>query len=133
MIGWVLCLILPLKAEDRAHRRGQTKAVNIYIFCAKVFIFLFYTYVYYLLLEKFPQFFCLKLSYGEIFFQDTPDESLWQKLNKSLRHVSSTVNGKYDAIQEIEVLYLKNSLFNFLFSNCRKVFCWFSSEWSYLA
>ncbi|CAM8971617.1 unnamed protein product [Rhodiola kirilowii] len=25
-----------LQAEDRAHRRGQTKSVNIYIFCAKV-------------------------------------------------------------------------------------------------
>lgn len=25
-----------LKAEDRAHRRGQTNAVNVYIFCAKV-------------------------------------------------------------------------------------------------
>ncbi|KAL8118157.1 uncharacterized protein LOC141723593 [Apium graveolens] len=58
-----------LQAEDRAHRRGQTKAVNIYIFCAK----------------------------------DTSDESRWQKLNKSLHRVSSTVNGKYDAIQEIEI------------------------------
>ncbi|KAL6574198.1 hypothetical protein OROHE_001102 [Orobanche hederae] len=58
-----------LQAEDRAHRRGQTKAVNIYIFCAK----------------------------------DTSDESRWQKLNKSLQRVSSTVNGKYDAIQEIEI------------------------------
>ncbi|KAL6511701.1 hypothetical protein OROGR_021298 [Orobanche gracilis] len=58
-----------LQAEDRAHRRGQTKAVNIYIFCAK----------------------------------DTSDESRWQKLNKSLHRVSSTVNGKYDAIKEIEI------------------------------
>jgi len=30
-----------LKAEDRAHRRGQTNAVNVYIFCAKVIRFLF--------------------------------------------------------------------------------------------
>ncbi|KAL1810213.1 hypothetical protein ACET3Z_027203 [Daucus carota] len=58
-----------LQAEDRAHRRGQTKAVNIYIFCAK----------------------------------DTSDESRWQKLNKSLHRVSSTVNGKYDAIHEIKI------------------------------
>ncbi|XVF50048.1 hypothetical protein PTKIN_Ptkin04bG0063400 [Pterospermum kingtungense] len=60
---------LMLQAEDRAHRRGQTSAVNIYIFCAK----------------------------------DTMDESLWQHLNKSLHRVSSTMNGKYDAMQEIEV------------------------------
>ncbi|PSS07955.1 Endonuclease [Actinidia chinensis var. chinensis] len=57
------------QAEDRAHRRGQTKAVNIYIFCAK----------------------------------DTLDESRWRYLNKSLRCVSSTTDGKYDAIKEIEV------------------------------
>ncbi|XVF11849.1 hypothetical protein REPUB_Repub08aG0062600 [Reevesia pubescens] len=60
---------LMLQAEDRAHRRGQTSAVNIYIFCAK----------------------------------DTMDESYWQNLNKSLHRVSSTTNGKYDAMQEIEV------------------------------
>ncbi|XVE56866.1 hypothetical protein DITRI_Ditri04bG0044700 [Diplodiscus trichospermus] len=60
---------LMLQAEDRAHRRGQTSAVNIYIFCAK----------------------------------DTMDESHWQDLNKSLHRVSSTTNGKYDAMQEIEV------------------------------
>ncbi|KAK4841748.1 hypothetical protein QYF36_009801 [Acer negundo] len=60
---------LMLQAEDRAHRRGQTSAVNIYIFCAK----------------------------------DTIDESHWQNLNKRLRCVSSTTNGKYDALQEIAV------------------------------
>ncbi|CAN6717719.1 unnamed protein product [Malus baccata var. baccata] len=58
-----------LQAEDRAHRRGQTNAVNIYIFCGK----------------------------------DTIDESHWQNLNKSLHRVSSTTDGKYDAIQEIPV------------------------------
>ncbi|KAG8496693.1 hypothetical protein CXB51_007940 [Gossypium anomalum] len=58
-----------LKAEDRAHRRGQTTAVNIYILLAK----------------------------------DTLDESHWQNLNKSLHHVSSTTNGKYDAMKKIEV------------------------------
>ncbi|GKU88872.1 hypothetical protein SLEP1_g3086 [Rubroshorea leprosula] len=60
---------LMLQAEDRAHRRGQKSAVNVYIFCAK----------------------------------DTIDESHWQNLNKSLSHVSSTTNGKYDAIREIAV------------------------------
>ncbi|OMO51229.1 SNF2-related protein [Corchorus capsularis] len=60
---------LMLQAEDRAHRRGQTNAVNIYIFCAK----------------------------------DTMDESNWQALNRSLHRVSSTTNGKYDAVQGIEV------------------------------
>uniref|UniRef100_A0A7N0TNK9 DNA annealing helicase and endonuclease ZRANB3 n=1 Tax=Kalanchoe fedtschenkoi TaxID=63787 RepID=A0A7N0TNK9_KALFE len=58
-----------LQAEDRAHRRGQTKGVNIYIFCAK----------------------------------DTLDESHWQRLNRSLQRVSSTTNGKYDSVKEIEV------------------------------
>ncbi|KAI8543265.1 hypothetical protein RHMOL_Rhmol08G0203500 [Rhododendron molle] len=57
------------QAEDRAHRRGQTKAVNVYIFCAK----------------------------------DTLDESRWYYLNKSLQRVSSTTDGKYEAIHEIEV------------------------------
>ncbi|XP_062187807.1 uncharacterized protein LOC133891109 isoform X2 [Phragmites australis] len=58
-----------LQAEDRAHRRGQTNAVNIYIFCAK----------------------------------NTLDESHWLKLNQSLFRVSSLMNGKKDAIREIEV------------------------------
>ncbi|KAF9593056.1 hypothetical protein IFM89_020063 [Coptis chinensis] len=58
-----------LQAEDRAHRRGQTKAVNIYIFCAK----------------------------------DTSDDLHWQYLNKSLHRVSSVMNGKYDAVQEIAI------------------------------
>ena len=31
------------------------------------------------------------------------DESHWQNLNKSLRRVSYTTNGKYDAIQELVV------------------------------
>ncbi|CAM8977140.1 unnamed protein product [Rhodiola kirilowii] len=63
-----------LQAEDRAHRRGQTKSVNIYIFCAK----------------------------------DTLDESHWQKLNKSLHRVSSTTNGKYDAVKEIKVEHISS-------------------------
>ncbi|KAL4633575.1 hypothetical protein ACB092_04G132100 [Castanea dentata] len=57
------------QGESRAHRRGQTRAVNVYIFCAK----------------------------------ETIDESHWQKLNTSLRQVSSTTDGKYDAVQEILV------------------------------
>ncbi|XP_054821419.1 uncharacterized protein LOC129320183 isoform X2 [Prosopis cineraria] len=56
-------------AEDRAHRRGQTNAVNVYIFCAK----------------------------------DTWDESHWKNLNRSLHRVSSTTDGKYDAMKEIQV------------------------------
>ncbi|KAL0335549.1 UNVERIFIED_CONTAM: DNA annealing helicase and endonuclease ZRANB3 [Sesamum radiatum] len=35
--------------------------------------------------------------------QDTSDELQWQQLNRSLLRVSSTVNGKHDAIQEIKV------------------------------
>ncbi|KAF0907158.1 hypothetical protein E2562_015680 [Oryza meyeriana var. granulata] len=58
-----------LQAEDRAHRRGQTNAVNIYIFCAK----------------------------------NTSDELHWLHLNQSLFRVSSLMNGKKDAIREIEV------------------------------
>ncbi|EPS69999.1 hypothetical protein M569_04762, partial [Genlisea aurea] len=57
------------QAEDRTHRHGQKRSVNVYIFCAK----------------------------------DTTDEILWQQLNKSLLRVSSAVNGKHDAIHEIEV------------------------------
>ncbi|XP_011087338.1 DNA annealing helicase and endonuclease ZRANB3 isoform X2 [Sesamum indicum] len=71
----VVFLELPMRpgdiqqAEDRAHRHGQKRPVNIYIFCAK----------------------------------DTSDELQWQQLNRSLLRVSSTVNGKHDAIQEIKV------------------------------
>ncbi|KAI3463878.1 hypothetical protein Pfo_020541 [Paulownia fortunei] len=57
------------QAEDRAHRHGQKRLVNVYIFCAK----------------------------------ETSDELQWQQLNRSLLRVSSTVNGKHDAIQELEV------------------------------
>lgn len=57
------------QAEDRAHRHGQKRLVNIYIFCAK----------------------------------DTSDELHWQQLNTSLLRVSSTVNGKHDAMQEMKV------------------------------
>ncbi|OVA00747.1 hypothetical protein BVC80_9083g35 [Macleaya cordata] len=63
-----------VQAEDRAHKRGQTNAVNIYIFCAK----------------------------------DTSDESIWLSLNKSLRKVSSVMNGKYDAVQAIAVDRVSN-------------------------
>lgn len=38
--------------------------------------------------------------------QDTIDDSHWKNLNVSLRRVSSATNGKYDAIQEIEVCFL---------------------------
>ncbi|CAA2977536.1 DNA annealing helicase and endonuclease ZRANB3 [Olea europaea subsp. europaea] len=57
------------QAESRAHRHGQKKPVNIYIFCAK----------------------------------DTSDELRWKRLNSSVHQVSSTVNGKYDLIKEIQV------------------------------
>ncbi|KAK7304668.1 hypothetical protein VNO77_42553 [Canavalia gladiata] len=73
------CPTVMLQAEDRAHRRGQTNAVNVYIFCAK----------------------------------DTLDESHWKNLNKSLQRVSSTTDGKYDAMKEIKVegiSYLNSSL-----------------------
>ncbi|KAK7852707.1 dna annealing helicase and endonuclease zranb3 [Quercus suber] len=82
------------QGESRAHRRGQTRAVNVYIFCAKVLI-------------------CFSVDFLDIFIfyinqclftlQDTTDESHWQNLNTSLRRVSSTTDGKYDAIQEILV------------------------------
>ncbi|XP_073123529.1 uncharacterized protein [Henckelia pumila] len=62
------------QAEDRAHRHGQKRLVNIYIFCAK----------------------------------DTSDELHWQRLNTSLLRVSSTVNGKHDVIQEMEVESVSN-------------------------
>ncbi|XP_060205006.1 uncharacterized protein LOC132632894 isoform X1 [Lycium barbarum] len=71
----VVFLELPTKpahmqqAESRAHRQGQTKGVNVYIFIGK----------------------------------DTSDESRWQALNKSLHQVSSTMDGKYDALQAVEV------------------------------
>ncbi|GJN32970.1 hypothetical protein PR202_gb21522 [Eleusine coracana subsp. coracana] len=64
-----------LQAEDRAHRRGQTNAVNIYIFCAK----------------------------------NSLDESHWLKLNQSLFRVSSLMNGKKDAIREIEVSQIQSN------------------------
>ncbi|KAK3021011.1 hypothetical protein RJ639_045142 [Escallonia herrerae] len=35
--------------------------------------------------------------------QDTSDESRWLRLNKSLHRISCTMDGKYDAIKEIEV------------------------------
>lgn len=92
------CFELILKAEDRAHRRGQTSAVNIYIFCAKVlfsFVFQFSSTLFIFLILK---------DYGFTLWQDTRDESHWQNLNKSLRCVSSATNGKYDALQEIAVL-----------------------------
>lgn len=41
-----------------------------------------------------------------VILQDTVDESHWQRLNRTLRRVSSTTNGKYDAVQEIVVLFL---------------------------
>ena len=41
-----------------------------------------------------------------IHLQDTLDESHWKNLNKSLHRVSSTTDGKYDAMKEIEVLLL---------------------------
>lgn len=84
-----------MKAEDRAHRRGQTSAVNIYIFCAKV-LYLFgnkilLTFLLYMKID------------AMVTLQGTLDESHWSYLNRSLRHISSTTNGKYDAIQEIQV------------------------------
>ncbi|KAI4343927.1 hypothetical protein L6164_011216 [Bauhinia variegata] len=63
------CPNMMLQAEDRAHRRGQTNAVNVYIFSAK----------------------------------DTVDESHWRNLNKSLYRISTTTDGKYDAMKEIAV------------------------------
>lgn len=88
-----------LKAEDRAHRRGQKNAVNVYIFCAKVLLS-----VGVIDLQA-----CFSLP-GNVtvntILQDTIDESHWKNLNKSLRCVSSATNGKYDAIQEIEVIFL---------------------------
>lgn len=41
------------------------------------------------------------------------DERHWQNLNKSLHRISSTTNGKYDAVPEIAASFLP-SAFNFL-------------------
>ena len=97
------------KAEDRAHRRGQKNAVNIYIFCAKVLVSFSMGYLLTYLSST-----CKVIAITTL--QDTLDESHWQSLNKSLRRVSSTTNGKYDAIQEIEVSLLLFLLLFFLMS-----------------
>ena len=47
-------------------------------------------------------------------FQDTQDESLWLHLNKSLYRVSSMMNGKSDAIKQIEVIGQCETLFQLL-------------------
>jgi len=59
--------------------------------------------------------------------QDTIDESHWQKLNTSLRQVSSTTDGKYDAIQEILVCPPSPKKKNSLPSLLAFIFTWSSN------
>ncbi|KAF6171727.1 hypothetical protein GIB67_007248 [Kingdonia uniflora] len=51
--------------------------------------------------------------------QDTTDESRWHNLNKSLHRVSSMMNGKYDAIQEITVERVSDLCFEGYVSECQ--------------
>lgn len=39
-------------------------------------------------------------------FQDTSDESHWQRLNRQIRYVSSVTNGKSDAVEGIVVIFV---------------------------
>jgi len=48
---------------------------------------------------------------GLVRLQDTLDESHWKNLNKSLHRVSSTTDGKYDAIKEIQVHHTLSGCF----------------------
>ena len=96
-----------LKAEDRAHRHGQKRVVNVYIFCAKVAVI---TVLYNILADYFHEMFSLEFSSVALILiacQDTSDELQWQQLNRSLLRVSSTVNGKRHATREIEVYSFK--------------------------
>lgn len=45
----------------------------------------------------------IEYSFSFSTLQNTVDELHWQRLNRSLLRVSSTVDGKHDAVREIEV------------------------------
>ncbi|KAI3717737.1 hypothetical protein L1987_69530 [Smallanthus sonchifolius] len=90
------------QADSRAHRRGQTNAVNVYIFCAKDTSNESHWRRLDRSLHRTSSTVDGKYdSLKEI--MDTSNESHWRRLNRSLHRTSSTVDGKYDSLKEIMI------------------------------